>query len=181
MKHLPFALSHKFALIIALHVSVLALPAHGTEQRGTGQQRQPTDPCAKAASNASSVSADGQGVHSSTVIAGPSVDGNRNGNTDDECRNAPCGPSSSVATGAGGLSGSTTMPDGSSVTVRAGNGRSTSSASNASSSGSRTSSASSSSGSSRSSAAAGAGQGVDCEVRVHPDSKKDRRSKSSKP
>ncbi len=53
-----------------------------------------------------------------------------------------CGPSSTVVSNRGGLSGSTKMPDGSSVTVQAGNGVSSSSvATSGSSKGSRGSSA----------------------------------------
>ncbi len=98
--------------------------------------------------------------------------GNLDGSASKKCQVVQCGHSSTVTTGSGGLSGSTNLPDGSSVTIHT------------RSSGSRTSvaTASSSSGDNGSSAVAvaGAGRGDDCIVTVTPPVN-DKKSKQQKP
>lgn len=160
MKQITFSSFRALALGGALVVSGLSLPAFGADTK-----RQPKDPCATLESRSSTTTARGTGSQSSTVVT--STD--RNGTRSEDCRVVNCGPSSTVTAGPGGLSGSSSIPGGSSVTVQTRNGAS----------GSSTASASSSSSSGGSSAVAGAGQGEDCVITVNP-ATKDRKLKQQK-
>lgn len=155
------------ALGIALTIPALSLQAHEA-----GKQRQPSDPCAAVQSSSSVSSTGGTGSQRTVTVV---TRNNPDGTTSRECRVVECtaastagpsssvttGPTSSVTTGPGGLSGSTSVPGGSSVTVQSGGGKSSSSVATASSSG----------GSGGTSASAGTGQGEDCVITVYPDTK----------
>jgi hypothetical protein len=166
---------------------VLAISALSSPAFATNAEPQEKNPCAAVHGSSSASAATGTGSQGSTVVTTTTKDGS----TSRECRVVRCGPSSSVTTGPDGLSGSTSMPGGSSVTVQTGKGVSGSSvgAANRGSNGSTvtttnpdgsvtitsssngsvaSASSASSSGGHSGSSAAGAGQDEDCVITVHP-------------
>lgn len=95
---------HKSAFTGLLLLSALTLPVLGHER-----SEQAHDPCA----------ATSKGVHSSAAAASS---GHGSHAAASSCTGSNCRSSTDIATGGAGLSGSSTLPDGSSVTVHAGNG-----------------------------------------------------------
>lgn len=164
-----FSSRRALALSGALVISALSAPA----TFGAEPKRQAKDPCAAVESRSSTTTTGRTGSQASTATSTT----DRDGSASKDCRVVECGQSSTVTAGPGGLSGSTNMPGGSSVTVQSRGGVSSSSTSSASSVSS--SSGGSSGESSRSAAVAGAGQGDDCVITVNPDAK-DRKSKQQK-
>lgn len=153
MKHLPSPPLRIFALTGLLSLSAIGASTYGHE---AAQQR--TAPCAAAASGSSSSSSAAASGTGARVSAGTGVV-DRQSPATARCGGVPCLPSTGVNSGSGGLSGSTTMPDGSSVTVHSGGGV--------------VSSSSGSKGSSNqahgASASARSGQGADCAVTTEQD------------
>ena len=114
MKYASSSFSRQRALLSFLAISVIALPAYG--HRSAAEKNVS---CAEAASGATRFT---DTVSSAAEAqASPSLNGERRAATG-TCVGAQCRASSTVTTGPGGLSGSTTLPDGSSVTIHAQNG-----------------------------------------------------------
>jgi len=101
MKRYPYR-SHALAALAAFACTLSAFPA-----QGASQDRTPSRSCASATSSAS-------GGNATSAASAQSVhEGNRPAQQ-------PGNMSSSVTAGPGGLTGTTTMPDGSTVTVAPG-------------------------------------------------------------
>ncbi len=112
MKHLhAFTTARLLAWSGAVAFAILATPSLGADTLHPSPDR-----CTTAATAASAGTA-------GTEATGKS----RGASTSRNCRGVGCSPSSTVTTGPGGLSGSTTLPDGSSVSVQSGGGTSASS------------------------------------------------------
>ena len=159
MKHVSLFPLRTFAVTTTvLALSAITSPALGKETR-----RQAKDACAAAASGSSTSATAAASTDSQHSIANTRTD--RNGTASRECQDDRCGPSSTVTSGPGGLSGSTTLPGGSSVTLHSG----------AAVSGSSVATAGSSNSIDASTTAAGSGHGADCIVTVNP------RAEQSKP
>jgi hypothetical protein len=110
---------HKHALAGLLILCAMALPSHAHEI-----VERDSDPCAAAASEASNSAASAASSSGPNATAEARSDKRRRSatSTTSSCSGANCNPSSNVTSGPAGLAGSTTLPDGSSVTVRSGNG-----------------------------------------------------------
>jgi hypothetical protein len=160
--HAPPLPIRSCALASLLFLSALAVPSHAHEIVD-----QVNDPCAAAASEASNSSASAASSAGPNARAEAHSDDRRRStastSTDTStCAGANCNPSSNVTSGPGGLAGSTTLPDGSSVTVRSGNGVVSSSSTSTGSSGVTRGSSSSAESNAR------AGRNNDCAVTTDP-------------
>ena len=116
MKHLPSPPFHKSALGGLLLIAGFTAPAYAHEPASPAN-----DPCvASGTSHSSASAASGTGPHASTSSQARSNAGEP-GSTS-SCAGTRCTSSGSVGSGQSGLSGSSTLPGGSSVTVHSSNG-----------------------------------------------------------
>lgn len=157
--HAPSPPFHKHVLTGLLILSAVAMPSHAHEII-----ERDNDPCAAAASEASNSSASAASSSGPNATAEAHSDKRRRSATSatSTCSGANCPPSSNVTSGPGGLAGSTTLPDGSSVTVRSGDGVVSSSSTSTGSSGVTPGSSASAEANAR------AGRNNDCAVTTDP-------------